>query len=207
MRTIILVLFFQTIFVALYAQNDRPALIIIDWQYAFDQQEVFGGNRNNLSAEQNTRMLLDAWREKKLPIIHVKHTNNQNPKSVFAPSQKSSEIKDIVKPLNGEPVIMKSVHSAFIGTNLKRTLDSLNITTIVLAGIQTDKCVSTTARMARDFGLITYVVSDATATFDATTSTGKKIPAEIVHETNLASLHREFATVITTAEMIALVGL
>jgi nicotinamidase-related amidase len=187
---------------SMYAQDVGPALIIIDWQNGFDDQARFGGNRNNPDAEKNTRKLLDAWRMQKLPIIYVKHNNLKNPNSVFAPGQPGNEIKDIVKPLEGEPVIVKNVHSAFIGTDLKRRLDSLQIKAVVITGIQTDKCVSTTARMAGDYQFKVYVVSDATATFDAKTPSGKKIPSEVIHEANLATLHNEFATVMTANEVL-----
>jgi hypothetical protein len=52
--------------------------------------------------------------------------------------------------------------------------------------------------MAGNFGYDTYLVSDATATFNKKGMTGQNYSAEIIHETALASLNGEFATVVTT---------
>jgi nicotinamidase-related amidase len=104
-----------------------------------------------------------------------------------------------VKPINGEPIIQKNVNSAFIGTNLKRLLDEQKIKTLVIVGLTTDHCVSTTTRMAGNFGFDTFIVSDATATFNKTGVDGQHFSAELIHETALASLNGEFATVVTSA--------
>jgi nicotinamidase-related amidase len=113
-----------------------------------------------------------------------------------------NDFKDIVRPNIGEPVIKKSVNSAFIGTDLKQQLDDNNIKKVVIIGLTTDHCVSTTTRMAGNYGYDTYIVSDATATFDKIGADGQRYSAQIIHETALASLHEEFATVITTGSLI-----
>ena len=102
-----------------------------------------------------------------------------------------------------EPVLKKNVNSAFIGTDLKQQLDNANIKKVVIVGLTTDHCVSTTVRMAGNYGFDTYIVSDATATFDKTGADGQKFSAEIIHETALASLHHEFATVVDTAVLLS----
>jgi nicotinamidase-related amidase len=179
----------------------NTALVLIDIQQGFDDLAYWGGNRNNPDAEKNAGKILNEWRRKKLPIFHVKH-NSSNPKSKLAPGQPGNEIKDVVKPIAGEPVIGKNVNSAFIGTDLKERIDREKISSLVIVGLTTDHCVSTTTRMAGNFGYQTYLVSDATATFDRTSSTGKKFSAEQIHEISLASLHEEFATVLTTQELL-----
>lgn len=179
----------------------NTAFIIIDFQDGFDDQVYWGGNRNNPDAEKNTRRVLDTWRELGWPIFHVKH-NSVNPKSRLAPGQPGNAIKEIVKPINDEPVIPKKVNSAFIGTDLQKRLESLRIDTVVLAGLQTDHCVSTTARMAANLGFKTIILSDATATFDRISPNGERFSSQIIHETNLTSLHGEFATVLTTERLL-----
>ncbi len=42
------------------------------------------------------------------------------------------------------------------------------------------------------------VVADATATFNKRGMYGQNYPAELIHETALASLDKEFATIVTT---------
>jgi len=53
--------------------------------------------------------------------------------------------------------------------------------------------------MAGNFGYDTFLVSDATATFNKKGVDGRNYAAELIHETALASLNEEFATIITTA--------
>jgi len=90
------------------------------------------------------------------------------------------------------------VNSAFIGTDLQDRLEQANITTLVIAGLTTDHCISTTVRMAGNLGYETFLVEDATATFNKKGIDGKNYPAELIHETALASLNEEFATIVST---------
>jgi nicotinamidase-related amidase len=113
------------------------------------------------------------------------------------------EIKDEVRPLPGEPVVQKSVSSAFIGTSLEADLRREGRTTLIVVGMQTNMCVSTTARMAGNLGFTTYVVSDATATFDNQGPDGKRYASELLHDVALADLNGEFSTVIDTKTVLA----
>lgn len=182
-------------------KNNKPALILIDLQKGFDDTEYWGGNRNNNDAEANAKEILSKWRALKLPLFHIRHSS-QNPDSRLHKSHPGYEIKDEVKPIDGEPIITKQVNSAFIGTDLKKRLDEQGITSLVIIGIQTDQCVSTTARMAGNLGYETYVISDATATFDRVGINGEKYNAETIHLVSLASLKDEFATILNTNELM-----
>ncbi len=175
----------------------NPALILIDLQKGFDDIDYWGGQRNNPNAEQHAAELLQLWRALDLPLFHVKHCST-NPQSLLRESLPGNEFKDEVKPIGRELVIKKNVNSAFIGTELKARLDLAGITKLVIVGLTTDHCISTTTRMAGNFGYDTYLVSDATATFNKKGMNGQHYSAEIMHETALASLHAEFATVVTT---------
>jgi nicotinamidase-related amidase len=178
-----------------------PALIIIDAQVAFDDPDHWGGARNNPDAEANIARLLVAWRAAGLPVMHVVH-DSVEPGSILTLDSPGGAIKPEAEPVAGEPIITKHVNSAFIGTGLEERLRRAGIDQIVLAGLTTNHCVSTTTRMAGNLGFDTYVVADATAAFPATGSDGTRYPADLVHATALASLHREFATVVTADEAI-----
>ena len=142
--------------------------------------------------------MLAEWRRKKRPVIHVHHLNPK-PESLF--NGNGFEVKAEGAPLSEELVLTKSVNSAFIGTDLQARLDAMNAKRLVLVGMTTDHCVSTTARMAGNLGFETYLVSDATATFERAGLCGRHYSAEEMHETALASLNGEFARVVTTAEV------
>jgi len=185
-------------------KKQNPALILIDIQKGFDEEEYWGGNRNNKGAEKKSAIILNKWRELNLPVFHIVHSS-QNPISKLHESHPGFEIKEEVKPINGEPVIKKNVNSAFIGTDLKERLDNQGITKLVIVGLTTNHCVSTTTRMAGNFGFDTFLISDATATFDRVGVNGELFDAEIIHQTTLASLNNEFAQVINTQTLLELV--
>ncbi|HEV8082209.1 MAG TPA: cysteine hydrolase family protein [Chitinophagaceae bacterium] len=180
-----------------FTKTDKPALILIDIQKGFENIEYWGGQRNNPDAEENASKLLRLWRENNLPIFHIKHCSS-SPTSPLNETNKGNEFNDLVKPISNEPVIKKNVNSAFIGTDLQEKLINLNITKLVIVGLTTDHCVSTTTRMAGNLGFDTYLVSDATATFNKKGLQGKNYSAELIHDTTLASLNEEFATIVTT---------
>jgi nicotinamidase-related amidase len=177
----------------------NAALIIIDVQQGFD--ETGWGRRNNSDAEANIAQLLAAWRQSGRPVFHVQHMSDE-PNSPLRPGQPGNEFKPMVRPLAGEPVIQKTVNSAFIGTDLDQQLRASDINTLVMTGLITDHCVSTTARMAGNMGYNTYVVADATATFDRVGPDGSFFLAQDIHAISLASLHREFATIIDTEDLL-----
>ncbi|WPO77371.1 cysteine hydrolase family protein [Flavobacterium sp. KACC 22761] len=176
---------------------NNPALILIDIQKGFHDVAYWGGDRNNVDAEQKAGALLEIWRSKKLPIFHVQHCSS-NPNSILNETNPGNEFQDVVKPLAGETIIKKNINSAFIGTNLKELLDNSNITNLVIVGLTTDHCVSTTTRMAGNFGYNVYLIADATATFNKKGINGEEFSAEIIHQTALASLNEEFAQVVAS---------
>ena len=174
---------------------ENTALLLIDIQKGLDEHEFYGGNRNNLSAEENASRLLHHWRKSGGLVIHVKH-NSTNPESPLYPGKPGNQFKEIVLPTPTEAVIEKNVNAAFIGTSLEEILRSNEINSVILVGLVTDHCISSTARMAANLGFDTTIVADATATFDRMGMNEQIIPAEQVHECALASLQGEFARVM-----------
>ncbi|PFD29227.1 cysteine hydrolase [Bacillus cereus] len=177
----------------------NTALIIIDVQKAFEEEKW--GTRNNPDAEENIQILLNMWREKESPIMHIQHLSD-NDQSIFHPSKKSSDFKDIVVPIKDEKIFKKKVNSAFIGTGLEEHLKENKIKKVVIVGLTTPHCVSTTTRMSGNMGFETYLVSDATAAFAIKGADDTYYSAEQIHNVSLATLDDEFATVLTTEELI-----
>ena len=182
------------------AAGEAVALIVVDVQQAFDNPRW--GKRNNPEAESNIERLLNSWRSTHNPIFHIRHRSDE-PGRQFSPGQPGYDVKPEAQSLPEEPVITKTVNSAFIGTDLQARLRSGGITTVVICGITTDHCISTTARMAGNLGFDTTVVSDATATFERLGPDGRHWTATNMHDAALASLHLEFATIQTTDNVIA----
>lgn len=179
----------------------KPALILIDIQKGFDRIDYWGEERNNPDAEIYAGKLLETWRLEGLPVFHVKHCS-QKRNSLLHELNEGNEFKDVVKPLATEPVIKKGVNSAFMGTGLREQLRESSISTIVIAGLTTDHCISTTARMGANYGFNVWIVADATATFNRKGINGQNYSAAMVHDMALASLNNEFASVVWTDDLI-----
>ncbi len=174
--------------------------MLIDIQKGLDEHNFYGGNRNNLQAEENAAKILMHWRKEGGPIFHVRHSS-LNPRSPLHASKPGFDIKAAVKPLENEPLFTKNVNSAFIGTDLEKVLRDNGINTIVVVGLTTNHCISTSVRMAANLGFETVLVSDACAAFDQIGINGELFDAELVHQTTLASLKDEFAQIVSTARL------
>ncbi|PYH90551.1 Isochorismatase hydrolase [Aspergillus ellipticus CBS 707.79] len=162
--------------------------------------------RSNPHYEPNLQSLLTAFRTAKaththsnpnsaLEIIHVFHasTSHASPLHPAHPSHGTQPFAFAQPAADGsEPVPWKSVNSSFIGTELERYLRARDIRQLVVAGLTTDHCVSTTVRMAANLG----VVDRRTGGFDA----------ETVHAVSVASLEGESAEVMTTEEVVSALG-
>ena len=171
-----------------------PTLLVIDVQQAFE--DPAWGERNNPDAETHVAELLSVWRELGAPVVHVRH-ESASPTGLFRRGTQAFEFKPEARPAPGERVVDKRVNSAFIGTDLQEHLRSTGADCVVVVGLTTDHCCSTTARMAGNLGFETWFVADATATHARA-----GFDAETMHRTALASLDGEFAHVMTTAEAI-----
>jgi len=181
-----------------FSQN--AALLIIDVQNGFD--EPCWGRRNNPEMEARIVELLDAWRASKRPVIHAKHMS-VDPASPLRPGQAGNDFKIRMTPMPGEYVVEKRVNSCFIGTALEAELRRRCHDTLVIVGMTTNHCVSTTARMAGNLGFDAWVVSDATATFDRVGPDGIKYPAEQIQSIALSDLNGEFGRVVDTVTVLA----
>lgn len=177
------------------------ALVLLDMQNGYD--DPAWGARNNPALESNLESLLWVWRWTHRPIFHIQHRPN-DPASPLHPAAAGHTLKPAFEPLPGEPIIKKRVNSAFIGTDLKSRLRNRRIDTLVVAGLTTNHCVSTTARMAGNLGFETYVLADGTAAFGCRGVSGEWYSAETIHSTALASLRDEFARVVDVETMYAM---
>jgi len=77
--------------------------------------------------------------------------------------RKDSQIVDALSPKDDEITVLKTTDSALTGTNLRLLLSNMGITDVVVAGIFTDQCVSSTVRSLADESFGVVVVEDACA--------------------------------------------
>lgn len=177
----------------------HAALLVVDVQRGLDDPSW--GTRSNPDAETHVALLLEAWRSAGRLVVHVQHLSTE-PHSPLRPDAPGCAIKPEAAPAEGEALFQKRVNSAFIGTGLEGFLRERGVTALVIAGLTTDHCVSTTTRMAANLGFETYLVGDATATFERTGPDGQHFTAEQMHAVALASLHGEFATVVRSDDVL-----
>jgi nicotinamidase-related amidase len=179
--------------------STQQALLIIDMQRGM--AEPRSGRRNNPRAEDNIATLLAAWRAAGRPVVHVRHLS-RSPESVFWPGQAGAEFQARFTPLPTEHVVDKNVTDAFVCSGLERWLHVRGIRELVVVGVSTNYSVEATARSAGNLGFVTFVVSDATFTFDMQDVTGTLRLAEDVHLMSLSNLQGEYATVLNTADVL-----
>ncbi len=177
----------------------NTALILVDIQEGLDDPRM--GKRNNPDAEANCLKLLATWRAAERPIVHIQHLSVE-PNSPLRPEAPGAKLKAGFEPLESEPHFTKSVNCAFIGTELEDHLRANNIEQVVICGLTTNHCVSTTTRSAGNLGFNPILVGDATAAHERAGYDGTHYDADTIHAVALASLHNEFATVVNTAELV-----
>ena len=181
-------------------QSTDAALLVIDVQKGLDDPGQ--GARNNPDAERRIAELLAAWRAAGKPVIHVQHMSTE-PQSKLRPGLPGNAIKEEALPIAGEPLFQKNVNSAFIGTDLESYLRAKGIQSLVVVGLTTAHCISTSVRMAANLGFDVTVVADATATHARRAVDGTTYSPELIHNVELAALKDEFATIRNTRELLA----
>lgn len=190
-----------------YASSPIPVLdadatlLVVDAQVAFD--DPWWGKRNNPEADANLAELVSGFRESGRPVVVVRH-DSTSPESLLHPSHPGHQLKEYVRDLTPDLLVTKSVNSSFHGSpDLHHWLSGCGIHQIVVAGMTTNHCCETTARVGGNLGYDVLFVLDATHTFDRIGPDGITLSADYLARATAANLHREFATVTDTASVTA----
>ena len=175
------------------------ALLIIDIQ-----NDYFPGGKMELegadAAAKNAAEALRSFRDKSLPIFHVRHLSVRPGSTFFIPGTSGAEIHAAVKPQGSEKVIEKNFPNSFRGTALENALKDAGVKELVVAGMMTHMCVDASVRHAADLGYKVTLLGDACATRTQSFG-GETVPARQVHTAFLASLNGFYAKVIPTHDL------
>lgn len=172
------------------------ALIVIDVQESF-RQRLSWEQVSNLRIVDEVRRLVAAAREAGHLVFWVLHAEPGSG-SVFDPVSGHVRLVEELSPLPEEPLVTKTSRNAFTTTSLGSQLTAAGIDRVVIAGIQTEQCCETTARVAADLGYQVVFVTEATATFPITRpDTGEVLGTDAVIERTEFALAGRFARIAT----------
>ena len=206
---------------------ENTALVIIDMQRDFCAPGGFGeklGNDITLTRSiiPNVRRMLDTAREKGMLVIHTREGHrpdlsdcppaklNRGRKQgagigdmgpmgrILVRGEYGHDIVDELYPIDGEIIIDKPGKGAFYSTDLELILRTRSSETLIVCGVTTHVCVSTTIREANDRGFDCLLLRDCSAAFD---------PAD--HEATVRSIHQQggiFGWTSTSDEVIKALG-
>jgi nicotinamidase-related amidase len=190
------------------------ALVVIDVQESFRQRPLWQAISDPDIAAVVAR-LVDHVRAAGDLVVWVLHSEPGSG-TAFDPATGHVRLIPPLAPADGEPVLTKTSHNAFTTTNLQQLLTTRGIRELLIAGIRTEQCCETTARLASDLGYQVTFVTDATATNpiahpDAPAelsvpqllSDPRTLPAQAVIERTVYALAGRFATIRTVAELTA----
>jgi nicotinamidase-related amidase len=187
--------------------KDQPSpvpLVILDVQDAIDRPNWDGkSNPGYLAVIQR---LLDHWRSNGWPVLHVKH-DEQTPTSSYYVHGPWNGIKKDVAPIKGETVVIKQENCAFISTELDAILKGMQVKRLVLTGVVIHNSIDATVRAGKALGYSIILPSDATTAVPVVGTQGKSWDATTVHELTLAILGDEYADVMSSDEVVALLTL
>jgi nicotinamidase-related amidase len=180
--------------------SNNTALLIIDIQ-----NDYFPGGANplegSIEASLNAKKLLEYFRLKNMPIVHIQHFNIRSGATFLIPRTEGIEFHKHVLPSEGERIIKKNFPNSFRKTELLEYLKELYITDLVICGMMTHMCVDTTVRAAKDLGFNCTLIGDACATKELSYM-DQKIAAKDVHYSFLAALSYFFADVVETEKYL-----
>ena len=108
----------------------------------------------------------------------------------------ASQIVPELAPRPGEVVVTKTTDSALTGTNLRLILSNMGIRNVVMTGIFTDQCVSSTVRSLADESFNVVVIEDGCAA-----------GTDDLHRRELEIINMIYCQVLESRELITLMGL
>ena len=173
------------------------------------QNDYFPNGRialeKSFDASSKAQIILNIFREKKLPIIHVQHVSTQPNASSLLPCTKGAEFHANVQPLKNETIIKKHYPNGFKDTQLLNYLIKNQINHLLICGMMTHLSVDSTVRAAHDLGFSCTVLQDACAAKPLEFN-HVSVTAQNVHYAFLAALQPIYANILSTDEYLQKIG-
>ena len=139
--------------------NDM-VLLVVDTQKLLVNDQLY----NFSTFTKNIENLISAARKNSMEVVYVVHDNGAG--SSLTKGEEGFEIYEDFKPLEQEKIFTKEVNSSFRGTGLLKYLNNKNEKEIIVAGLQTDKCIDATVKCGFEHGFHMIVPAYANSTID-----------------------------------------
>jgi len=174
------------------------ALLVIDIQRAaFDGQRCPPVDSPDRLVR-NACTLVDAARAGGSPVVFVQHCEGAD--LPFEEGTEHWQLHASLAPAPGESVVRKYASSSFEGTDLDAKLKAVDVGQLVLCGLQSEFCVSNTARSALQLGYTVHIARDGHSTWPSEKRTAAEIEDEVNAE--LAQAGAVLAPTESLAEML-----
>ncbi|PPQ86468.1 hypothetical protein CVT26_011818 [Gymnopilus dilepis] len=191
--------------------DNTPILLLIDIQHGLVEGPAEWGGRSNPNLVPNVQHLLETWRSRSWPILHVIHDDKDDPTNIInAAYPETYKPHACARPEGDEPVFVKHVGSPFVASGINKVIDGLlegkKDRKIVVFGMDAAQCISNTTRHGADLGYNIVVVGDACSGYGMQDwKTGKNISAEETHDAAMSML-QTYAKVTTTDKVLKDLG-
>ena len=174
----------------------NSALMIVDVQKRLIDNHPY----NEKKVIENIKKLILTARNNGQEVIYVRHDDGEG--SELAKGTEGWQIYDEILPNNDEKIFDKKFNSAFIKTGLKEYLESKNIDTIILTGLQTEYCIDATCKSAFEHEYKVIIPEETNTTFDNEYLLGEKLYEFF----NYNIWNHRFAKVIPINEVIGILN-
>jgi maleamate amidohydrolase len=176
--------------------KSKCALISVDFVNGFVDPNILGSVEIHRAANQ-AQILLEFFRENKLPVAHTRVVfdedgANHNEFSTKVTKLKEltekshlSQIVDELTPLPGELIVRKQTASAFFATSLSDWLRLNSVDTVMVVGCTTSGCIRATVVDSMQHNFRTVVITDCVAD-----------RAQAPHDANLLDMGQKYADLL-----------
>jgi nicotinamidase-related amidase len=171
---------------------NNTVLLVVDVQKVLIDEHPY----NEQKVIENIKNLISFARAKDIEVIYVRHDDGAG--TELDAGSDGWQIYEEISPTTTEKIFDKQYNSAFLKTGLKEYLDSKEITTIILTGLQTEYCIDTTCKCAFEYGYKIIIPEETNSTYDNDYLSGEKL----YHYYNFTMWNKRFANVLPVIEVI-----
>ncbi|MGC4127260.1 cysteine hydrolase [Enterobacter cloacae subsp. cloacae] len=184
----------------------QTALIVVDIQNEYYAGKDFRGQMvipDGDKVLKNSQKLVNYAHQKGMQVYFVRHIAPKD-SPLFAEGSVYAQFHKDLQPSAQDTIITKATPSSFVGTDLDAQLKKKGIKTVIVIGLMTHMCISSTARDAVPLGYSVIIPEDATATRDLDDGQGGVVDHKTLQRAALAGVADVFAEIMTTEDVIAL---